>query len=185
MGRPTSHFELRNTRTQSSSFRGALMFPPSTTSISQQFYIREGLRRVESCPARASVSLRAGEYLTPTGWRGRLQSWKSTVRLLTGRAPAAEWDPSGSLLRGQFALGFLRVLNLDLFYSLKESTGRDSLIWSFLPQTQKRKPLELSYLLLGNSQELGTQSTLGKTPQLRVTEFLKWKSASLTPIFWS
>lgn len=58
-------------------------------------------------------------------------------------------------------------MNLDLFYSLKESTGRDSLIWSFLPQTQKRKPLELSYLLLGNSQELGTQSTLGKTPQLR------------------
>ena len=50
-------------------------------------------------------------------------------------ALAAEWDPSGSLLRGQFALGFHHVLNLDLFYSLKETTGRDSLAYLVLPSS--------------------------------------------------
>lgn len=49
-------------------------------------------------------------------------------------APRTEWDPSVSLLRCQFALGVHHICHFDLFYSLKESTGRDPIAQPVLPE---------------------------------------------------
>lgn len=115
-------------------------------SISHQLHIREmkDSEKWSPCPARAYISLRVWEcprvpppsLIGGRGSRGGPAAGYRALFSVTGAdiAPRTEWDPSVSLLRCQFALGVHHICHFDLFYSLKESTGRDPIAQPVLPE---------------------------------------------------
>lgn len=67
----------------------------------------------------------------------------------------------------------------SIYFSLKESIGRDQGPCCSGPTSTPVEQTPGITLLLGPSQELEKQSTLGKTPQARVTAFFRGQPAPL------
>lgn len=143
--RHTGRSEFCGTCIPSSSFLGGsdvpCTYPSPTSSTLEKWRIQKSevlvlpglisaleFGNVPESPHR--VSLGGG------GSRGGPAAGYRALFSVTGAdiAPRTEWDPSVSLLRCQFALGVHHICHFDLFYSLKDSTGRDPIAQPVLPE---------------------------------------------------
>lgn len=172
-------------------FSGCSEVPVAYLSPTSSTLVKWRIQKVKSLSRKGLNKPQCSGTPLPTTGRAPMLSPRAGYRAGNRPCPVSQglswlleqWDPSGSLLRCQSALGVHHVFYADLFYGLKESTGRDSLAHQgSTPQIQERKPPEPSFCLdVPRSCKFHLHEERHPSPGRRGST---WKLASLASTFW-